>query len=370
MSTVTAIVPGSAFATAALHMVLLHPCDQLVAKWPVTLCKYVDDLAIAYKGRSREVAEELPEAVKWFFNRLEGDLQLEVSKDVGAKKGKSVAIASNKWLKEALRPKLATMGVSFATTVKNLGVQAQGVGMRKAKEENVRAKRFREVQRRLRKALVARQRGAKISGVLKTGLKPAAIYGHRARGMTPGQVGMVRRLISLGLPGRHQGKDTLLRLACWGEDPGPECMAAPIEAWACVVWDALVEEAALHQAWKRQQIRLGLNPRWREVNGPAGSCVMVAKEIGWRWPAWHTFLSREGQRMDMRHTCPMDVAAMAKKGCGGRDLVQMGSGRREEGYASPRAAAGAGGAPPEERQGGDGSGAGRGSRALDAGQES
>jgi hypothetical protein len=90
-------------------------------------------------------------------------------------------------------------------------------------------------------------------------------------------------------------------------------MAAPIEAWACVVWDALVEEAALHQAWKRQQIRLGLNPMWREVNGFAGSCVMVAKEKGWRRPAWHTFLSREGQRMDMRHTCPMDVVAMAKK---------------------------------------------------------
>ena len=148
---------------------------------------------------------------------------------MGDKKGKSVAIASNLWLKEALRPKLESMGISLATTVKNLGVQAQGVGARKAKEVNVRTKRFREVQRRLKKALEARRRGAKISRVMKVGLKPAAIYGHRARGMTMAQVGMVRRLISMGLPGRHQGKDMLLRLASWGEDPGPECMAAPIE---------------------------------------------------------------------------------------------------------------------------------------------
>ena len=66
VSTVTAIVPGSAFAIAALHMVMLHPCDQLIARWPVSLCKYVDDLAIACKGLSKEVADELPEAVQWF----------------------------------------------------------------------------------------------------------------------------------------------------------------------------------------------------------------------------------------------------------------------------------------------------------------
>ena len=129
------------------------------------LMQVCGDLAIACKGLSKEVTDELPEAVQWFFGRLEGDLQLEVSKDVGDKKGKSVAIASNLWLKEALRPKLESMGISLATTVKNLGVQAQGVGARKAKAVNVRTKRYREVQRRLKKGSGCKdKRGQNLQG--------------------------------------------------------------------------------------------------------------------------------------------------------------------------------------------------------------
>ena len=40
---------------------------------------------------------------------------------------------------------------------------------------------------------------------------------------------------------------------------------------------------------------------------------MTAKELGWKWLAWQTFLSRDGLKVDVRTTCPMDVAAMAKK---------------------------------------------------------
>ena len=31
---VTAIVPGSRFAMAALHIIMLEPCDLLLARWP------------------------------------------------------------------------------------------------------------------------------------------------------------------------------------------------------------------------------------------------------------------------------------------------------------------------------------------------
>ena len=58
VSTVTAIVPGSVFAIATLHMVLLYPCDQVVHRWPVRLCKYVDDLTISCKARAKRSSRD------------------------------------------------------------------------------------------------------------------------------------------------------------------------------------------------------------------------------------------------------------------------------------------------------------------------
>ena len=48
------------------------------------------------------------------------------------------------------------------------------------------------------------------------------------------------------------------------------------------------------------------------VEGPAGATVLSAKAMGWKWPAWHTFYSRQGLKIDIRETCPKDVEAMAR----------------------------------------------------------
>eukprot|EP00973_Karenia_brevis_P058299 8115835-Karenia_brevis.AAC.1 len=50
---ISAIVPGSAFAIAMLHCVLLYPCDYIVHRWPtLRLAKYVDDLSVAVQDTS------------------------------------------------------------------------------------------------------------------------------------------------------------------------------------------------------------------------------------------------------------------------------------------------------------------------------
>ena len=126
--TVTAIVPGSVFVIAALRMVRLHPWDLLVARWPVRLCRYVDDLGIASKGASKEVVRELTDAAQRLINELEVGLRLDVSKETADTRGKSVAIASNPWLRGALRPRLAILGIAFATTVNHLGCRPRAGG--------------------------------------------------------------------------------------------------------------------------------------------------------------------------------------------------------------------------------------------------
>ena len=59
VETITVIVPGSAFAIAALHMVPLHPCDKVIRTMPVILCKFVYDVTIARQEESSEVVEDL-----------------------------------------------------------------------------------------------------------------------------------------------------------------------------------------------------------------------------------------------------------------------------------------------------------------------
>ena len=105
-------------------------------------------------------------------------------------------------------------------------------------------------------------------------------------------------MVNAGLPGNPRGKDMMLRLACWDEDPDPDCLAAPIVAWASLCWDGKVDEDTMALAWRRQQSKFGLAAKWSQVEGPAGASLMSAKAIGWTWPAWHTFLNKEKQRMD------------------------------------------------------------------------
>ena len=83
VSTVTAIVPGSCFAIAVLHLVLMHPCDCAVRRWPdLQLSKYVDDLTIVGFGRAEQLLEQADDLADWLLEELEDNLEMQVSKDV------------------------------------------------------------------------------------------------------------------------------------------------------------------------------------------------------------------------------------------------------------------------------------------------
>ena len=54
----TTIDSGSVFAIAALHMVLLHPCDQVVSRWPLQIYKSMDDVTMSRQADSADVAAD------------------------------------------------------------------------------------------------------------------------------------------------------------------------------------------------------------------------------------------------------------------------------------------------------------------------
>lgn len=155
-----------------------------------------------------------------------------------------------------------------------------------------------------------KQAGGQVAKVAKAGLKPSTLYGARCLGMPPRHVQRLRRVVSACLPGKHTGRSTTLRLAMHRCDPLHECRAAPILAWAAAVWDETVPEEELAKAWRHQMVAVGLSPVWSKVKGPAGATVMVLRELGWAWPQWHTFSTRQGFQLRLSEVCPADVKAM------------------------------------------------------------
>ena len=69
----------------------------------------------------------------------------------------------------------------------------------------------------------------------------------------------------------------------------------------------------MQKAWQRQMPRIWKDPRWHAVEGPEGAIAITIRTLKWKWPAWHTFITGSGLKIDIRETCPADVRAMARQ---------------------------------------------------------
>ena len=76
MFKLTAILAGAGFAQAALLLVLMGPQDRLQANFVhsgLTLCVYVDDVALHVTGPPEEVATTLTQSTSQISDSLEGE---------------------------------------------------------------------------------------------------------------------------------------------------------------------------------------------------------------------------------------------------------------------------------------------------------
>ena len=310
MSTINAIVAGSAFSCAILHIVLLWPCDNLLRLFPtIRLAKYVDDISITVKGPRDLMADTAVLATRYLISALEGDLNMEVSKENAGTEGKSVVLTTHKGLENRMCSAMAAMGLRFESREKYLGIDCYGHGKRKG--SYTKTKRMRLLRLRTRRMMALKKGGAEVRKVAVAGIKPSVLYGSKAMGLADGHIRALRRTISSSLAGAHIGRSTTLRLALHRADVQQACDAAPLVAWAAAIWDGTMDIAELEQAWFRQQIKVGIKKRWTAVSGPAGACIMTALRIGWSWPSCGTFVDPEGRLINLREICPQDVRAMA-----------------------------------------------------------
>ena len=50
--------------------------------------------------------------------------------------------------------------------------------------------------------------------------------------------------------------------------------------------------------------------RWKDVRGPAGAVMCETRDLGIKWPHWHTMISSNDTKMGVRFVCPKDVGEM------------------------------------------------------------
>ena len=46
---------------------------------------------------------------------------------------------------------------------------------------------------------------------------------------------------------------------------------------------------------------------WKHVRGPAGTVMCETRDLGIKWPHWHTLIFSNDTKIDMRFVCPKDV---------------------------------------------------------------
>ena len=76
--------------------------------------------------------------------------------------------------------------------------------------------------------------------------------------------------------------------------------------WAEGVW--IAKWCREHkEAWIRQSREV---QTWKQVRGLAGAVLCDTRDLGIKWPHWHTLTFSDDTKIDMRFVCPKDVTKM------------------------------------------------------------
>ena len=304
--TLSAVLAGGAFATDALFLLMVGPCDRLLVEHPgIEPCLFVDDLTLHAMGqREADVVNLFDAAVTDCIVALEQDLQLVVSR--GKRDSKTIAIASNTGTSSRMSAKMAKLGVRVVHRAKLLGIDySEGRKVRRG----VQRSRIKQVLKRKQRYLRIGRRAA--AHLVKTGAGPALRYGTAVVGASCSAIKAARGFSCQAL-GEMRGKSTFGRLSLANYDVGGVMATDPIVEWAKAGWDGTESGNLMTSTWKKAMIDVGTSARpFGAVKGPAGAMVASALRIGWKVPSPFCFLRGEGELLDIRKVAPYVISQLA-----------------------------------------------------------
>ena len=260
-------------------------------------------------GRRAELLEQAPKLVVGAIEAIE-EFTLQVPRgSPGHPGGTSKQLAATPLLRARLRGPMAAMGMAVSDVGTYLGVDVvlskRGHRQRATARDRMLVWRMRRI-RQMRTEGKNMRVGTRM--VFKQGLKPARTFGMRCLGMPPARLRQLRTKTLSAMQG--VGTHRSVQLAVMGQEPTMEANAAPVTAWAEAHWDAAVPRRILERAWRSTLARLGQGGTWAKVKGLAAATWMSCRRIGWGWPAYSCFSSREGLLIRLDGTCPLDVKAV------------------------------------------------------------
>ena len=174
--TLPAVLAGSTFATDALFLAFLAPCDRLTRFFPAAnLALVVDDLSIQTLGTFEDVLGGTLQITEFLIADLEASLGCLVSRgQQWAPAGKTVAVASHLLLRRALASRFRRLGIGTVTSARHLGIDYDPAGGRRRPVLRQRLRALRARTTRLVKSGLKGKAGLRVA---RCGLLPSVTFG-------------------------------------------------------------------------------------------------------------------------------------------------------------------------------------------------
>ena len=308
IESLSAVLAGGGFAQVALLLTLIDPLDRVQATYTtgVTLCSYVDDIAVHVVGHPSVVAAVMAACTDDIITALEDDLDMKVSRrESWSSSGtaKTVAAVSCRVLERKVTTSMRRMGVAVARKAKHLGT-IFGPGA-KSKTGNAKSSRWAKIaSKRARAIKLGRRLGRH---VFTTGLKPAALYGSTVTSASLGTIRAMRKAAGRAL-GRGQGRSLSAKLAVHRCDPGWDAARNPIMAWTNQCWEKRVSQNAMQRAWMHARVTIAGSPKpHAAARGAAGVFCAALITVGWTTPAYNAVTTLDGTTLLLDDVAPKTV---------------------------------------------------------------
>ena len=176
----------------------------------------------------------------------------------------------------ALVDSVETLGVDLGTKVKRLGAKEKA----RRKKCNVRfslIKKNKAFQKNYMKVEV------RVKKLLRAGMMPARTWGVHAVGMAPTERLKLRRQMA-ATAGKKSMTSLSLFMEAYGLEIEEELSTLVTQYCAEGVWTGKWSYEQ-KEAWMRQIREV---PTWKQERGLAGAVVCETRDLGIKWPHWHT----------------------------------------------------------------------------------
>ncbi len=234
------VLPGCAWATVHVRMILIRPVDKFIEKlkdridgWVVhvALSLYVDDWALTATGDFDGVAFLHPLLTRSLLLWIARCLKMRVATE------KLTCVASSAHLRDTLRPLLRDDGVPVELTGDLLGVDYTAGGRLYGRNKGkVTAKRNKKHFKRMPRVRWLGRLGGKARDVVHSGLAAGIRFGEEVRGLPPSTSRKLRIAYGKVTWVQAAGASLTARLALGGahyRDIDPMTSAQTKRSWPC-----------------------------------------------------------------------------------------------------------------------------------------